>query len=161
MKAAIGNFSGGNAFLDKPVSNETYLVGSQKLRVLVAALWDKKLAFRTLFTARVSEGIAIFESRAAIEFSFGEKERPAHRRSNLSIVFTARVSEGIAIFGSRAAIEFSFGEKERPAQRRSNLSIVLTARECPKGKRFSEAVLRLNSASEKKSVLLKEDQTDL
>ncbi|GFW42662.1 hypothetical protein TNCV_257231 [Trichonephila clavipes] len=30
----------------------------------------------------VSEGIAIFGSRAAIEFSFGEKERPAQRRSN-------------------------------------------------------------------------------
>ncbi|GFW11541.1 retrovirus-related Pol polyprotein from transposon opus [Trichonephila clavipes] len=62
----------------------------------------------------------IFGSRAAIEFSLGEGERPAQRRSNRSIVFTATVSEGIAIFGSRAAIEFSFGEKERPAQRRSN-----------------------------------------
>ncbi|GFU03894.1 hypothetical protein TNCV_383961 [Trichonephila clavipes] len=30
----------------------------------------------------VSEGKAIFGSRAAIEFSFGEKERPAQRRSN-------------------------------------------------------------------------------
>ncbi|GFX77700.1 hypothetical protein TNCV_1106171 [Trichonephila clavipes] len=33
--------------------------------------------------------------------------------------------------------------------------------QCPKKKRSSQAVLRLNSASEKKSVLLKEDQTDL
>ncbi|GFV86264.1 hypothetical protein TNCV_2093051 [Trichonephila clavipes] len=54
----------------------------------------------------MSVGKAIFGSRAAIEFSFGEKERPAQRRSNSSIVLTARVSEGKAIFGSRAAIEF-------------------------------------------------------
>ncbi|GFX56857.1 insulin-degrading enzyme [Trichonephila clavipes] len=33
--------------------------------------------------------------------------------------------------------------------------------QCPKEKRFLEAVLQLNSASEEKSVLLKEDQTDL
>ncbi|GFX80044.1 hypothetical protein TNCV_2890991 [Trichonephila clavipes] len=57
---------------------------------------------------RVSEGIVIFGSRAAIEFSFGGKERPAQRRSNCSIVLTARVSVGKAIFGSRAAIEFIF-----------------------------------------------------
>ncbi|GFW13917.1 retrovirus-related Pol polyprotein from transposon 297 [Trichonephila clavipes] len=98
--------------------------------VLVAALWDKKLAFRTrerrkfwVFTdgpQRREREKDIFGSRAAIEFSLGEGERPAKKRSNLSIVFTATVSEGIAIFGSRAAIEFSFGEKERPAQRRSN-----------------------------------------
>ncbi|GFU73925.1 hypothetical protein TNCV_555501 [Trichonephila clavipes] len=37
---------------------------------------------------------------------------------------------------------------------------VLTAR-VSEGKRFSEAVLQLNSASEKESVLLIEDQTDL
>ncbi|GFW21416.1 hypothetical protein TNCV_1532411 [Trichonephila clavipes] len=35
-----------------------------------------------VFTATVSEGKAIFGGRAAIEFSFGEKERPAQRRSN-------------------------------------------------------------------------------
>ncbi|GFV85917.1 hypothetical protein TNCV_1422201 [Trichonephila clavipes] len=44
---------------------------------------------------------AIFGSRAASKFSFGERERPAHRRSNGSTVLTARVSEGKAIFGSR------------------------------------------------------------
>ncbi|GFS98353.1 hypothetical protein TNCV_2208791 [Trichonephila clavipes] len=96
--------------------------------VLVAALWDKKLAFRTrerrkfwVFYGRTAtQGEKdIFGSRAAIEFSLGEGERPA-QRSNISIVFTATVSEGIAIFGSRAAIQFSFGEKEHPAQRRSN-----------------------------------------
>ncbi|GFU85852.1 hypothetical protein TNCV_2036831 [Trichonephila clavipes] len=36
----------------------------------------------TVLTARVSEGKAIFGSRAVIEFSFGERERPARRRSN-------------------------------------------------------------------------------
>ncbi|GFX59229.1 hypothetical protein TNCV_4304611 [Trichonephila clavipes] len=35
-----------------------------------------------MLTARVSGGKAIFASRAAIEFSFGEGERPAQRRSN-------------------------------------------------------------------------------
>ncbi|GFX80926.1 hydroxyacid oxidase 1 [Trichonephila clavipes] len=35
-----------------------------------------------VLTARVSEGKAIFGSRAAIEFSFGGKERPAQRGSN-------------------------------------------------------------------------------
>ncbi|GFX86637.1 hypothetical protein TNCV_1408361, partial [Trichonephila clavipes] len=104
------------------------------LRDLVAALWDKKLVFRTRERRKFwvfTDGPQRRErnrhlrrererSRAAIEFSFGEGERPAKRRSNGSIVFTATVSEGKAIFGSSAAIEFSFGEKERPAQRRSN-----------------------------------------
>ncbi|GFU82058.1 hypothetical protein TNCV_517381 [Trichonephila clavipes] len=62
------------------------------LRVLVAALWDKKLAFRTrerrkfwVFTdgpQRRGREKDIFGSRAAIEFSFGEGERHAQRRSN-------------------------------------------------------------------------------
>ncbi|GFW10655.1 hypothetical protein TNCV_4917741 [Trichonephila clavipes] len=37
---------------------------------------------KRLLTARVSRGKEIFASRAAIEFSFGEGERPAQRRSN-------------------------------------------------------------------------------
>ncbi|GFS94017.1 hypothetical protein TNCV_2573521 [Trichonephila clavipes] len=41
-----------------------------------------ELAFIDVFTATVPEGKAIFGGRAAIEFSFGEKERPAQRRSN-------------------------------------------------------------------------------
>ncbi|GFV19153.1 hypothetical protein TNCV_3223711 [Trichonephila clavipes] len=64
-----------------------------------------------------------------------------------------------AIFGSRAASKFSFGEKERPAQR-SKLIYSVNG-ESVEGKRFSEAVLQVNSASEKGSVLLIEDQTDL
>ncbi|GFT27477.1 hypothetical protein TNCV_1275721 [Trichonephila clavipes] len=43
---------------------------------------SSKYPSNAVFTATVSEGIAIFGSRAAIEFSFGEKERPAQRRSN-------------------------------------------------------------------------------
>ncbi|GFW98661.1 hypothetical protein TNCV_2758401 [Trichonephila clavipes] len=93
--------------------------------------WDKMLAFRTMFTARVSEGIAIFGSRAAIEFSFGGKERPAHRRSNCSIVLTARVSEGKAIFGSSAAIEFIFEAVPRVNSRLVKLTTLIV-----KGERF-------------------------
>ncbi|GFT18193.1 hypothetical protein TNCV_183501 [Trichonephila clavipes] len=73
------------------VEDESLPVGV--LRVLVAALWDKKLAFRT-------------------------------RERRKFWVFT-----------------------DEPQRREKKTS--------------SEAVLQLNSASEKKSVLLKEDQTDL
>ncbi|GFU68701.1 hypothetical protein TNCV_309161 [Trichonephila clavipes] len=61
------------------------------LRVLVAALWDKKLAFRTRERRKILDFYGrtatqgekeIFGSRAASKFSFGERERPAHRRSN-------------------------------------------------------------------------------
>ncbi|GFY21702.1 hypothetical protein TNCV_1168461 [Trichonephila clavipes] len=61
------------------------------LRVWVAALWDKKLAFRTRERRKILDFYGrtatqgekeIFGSRAAIQFSFGERERPAHRRSN-------------------------------------------------------------------------------
>ncbi|GFV12368.1 uncharacterized protein TNCV_1538621 [Trichonephila clavipes] len=43
---------------------------------------------------------------------------------------------------------------------KDNESLKCLRPQCPKEKRFSEAVLQLNSASEKESVLLK-DQTDL
>ncbi|GFU78936.1 hypothetical protein TNCV_307771 [Trichonephila clavipes] len=96
-----------------------------EFKVLVAALWDKKLAFRTRERRKILDFYGrtatqgekeIFGSRAASKFSFGERERPAHNRSNLFIVFTASVRSK-AIFGSRAASKFSFGERERPAQR--------------------------------------------
>ncbi|GFX42100.1 hypothetical protein TNCV_2135151 [Trichonephila clavipes] len=62
-----------------------------QLRVLVAALWDKKLAFRTRERRKILDFYGrtatqgekeIFGSRAASKFSFGERERPAHKRSN-------------------------------------------------------------------------------
>ncbi|GFX46751.1 hypothetical protein TNCV_4038991 [Trichonephila clavipes] len=66
------------------------LLCTRQLRVLVAALWDKKLTFRTgrggnlgFYGRTATQGEKdIFGSRAAIEFSLGEGERPAQRRSN-------------------------------------------------------------------------------
>ncbi|GFS68608.1 hypothetical protein TNCV_4585061 [Trichonephila clavipes] len=66
-------------------------VWCRQLRVLVAALWDKKLAFRTRERRKILDFYGrtatqgekeIFGSRAASKFSFGERERPAHKRSN-------------------------------------------------------------------------------
>ncbi|GFS71971.1 hypothetical protein TNCV_1702291 [Trichonephila clavipes] len=51
-------------------------------------------------------------------------------------------------------------EGERLAQRKIEPIYRILRTERPEGKRFSEAVLRLNSASEKKSVLLKKNRTD-
>ncbi|GFV38530.1 hypothetical protein TNCV_1448051 [Trichonephila clavipes] len=72
-------------------SNNPINFNNFNLRVLVAALWDKKLAFRT----RVEEenfGFwtdgpqrrrkEIFGSRAASKFSFEKESVPAHKRSN-------------------------------------------------------------------------------
>ncbi|GFW14969.1 hypothetical protein TNCV_4659301 [Trichonephila clavipes] len=77
---------------ENEMSSATSLPTSFQLRVLVAALWDKKLPFRTR------------ERRKFWVFTDG----PQHREREKDI------------FGSRAAIEFSLGEGERPAQRRSN-----------------------------------------
>ncbi|GFS88598.1 hypothetical protein TNCV_1462001 [Trichonephila clavipes] len=119
------------------------------LRVLVAALWDKKLAFRT----RERRKILDFYGRTATQ---GEKE----------------------IFG-RAVLRFnSASEKEDQTASCSccekSVKLIYSVngesvrRKKAKDQTFGEsvrrkaifAVLRFNSASEKKSVLLK-DQTDL
>ncbi|GFV20387.1 hypothetical protein TNCV_4141481 [Trichonephila clavipes] len=67
----------------------------------------------------------IFGSCAAIEFSFGEGERLAQRRSNRSIVLMSRVSRGKAIFGSSAAIEFIFEAVPRVNSRLVELTTLI------------------------------------
>ncbi|GFT92994.1 hypothetical protein TNCV_741221 [Trichonephila clavipes] len=130
-------------------------INVDKLRVLVAALWDKKLAFRTLLTASV-EGKAIFGSLAASKFSFGEKERPA-QRSKLIYSVNGESVEGKRF--SEAVLQVNSASEKRASCSKIKLIYSVNG-ESVEGKRFSEAVLQVNSASEKKSVLLK-DQTDL
>ncbi|GFS94230.1 transposable element Tcb2 transposase [Trichonephila clavipes] len=118
-------------------------------------LESRRLAARTL------PPVTIRELRLALQDKWAAMPQQLIDTLILSMgrrLLTASV-EGKAIFGSRAAIQVSASEKRRPAHRRSKLIYSVNGL-CPKGKRFSEAVLRFNSASEKKGVLLK-DQTDL
>ncbi|GFX41262.1 hypothetical protein TNCV_2219601 [Trichonephila clavipes] len=104
---------------------------SNPLRDLVAALWDKKLAFRTR------------EKRKFWVFTDG----PQHWEKKTSLEAMLQLN--------------SASEKESVLLKEDQTDLYCLRPPCPKEKRFSEAVLRLNSASEKESVLLKENQTDL
>ncbi|GFW44466.1 hypothetical protein TNCV_1748951 [Trichonephila clavipes] len=66
------------------VSNDAKMVAKNDANLALPPRFRQVLIASPLklFTATVSEGKAIFGGRAAIEFSFGEKERPAQRRSN-------------------------------------------------------------------------------
>ncbi|GFX20145.1 hypothetical protein TNCV_1437051 [Trichonephila clavipes] len=111
-----------------------------KLRVLVAALWDKKLAFRTrerrkildfygrtatqgekeIFGSRAAKSEGKRFSEAVLQVNSASEKRASCSKIKLIYSVNGESVRRKAIFGSRAASKFSFGERERPAHRRSN-----------------------------------------